>query len=183
MGGGEHKPNSKQNEGPAMKRPIDPRRVLQILEIKRRVSSFVESMLEPNVSMSELRMGEEIICKRDYDSIVQEREILKICGYPLCPNKLIKEWKQRYQICLRDQRVHDVEVRKLYCSIKCMDASTLYRDQHIPDQPIWMRPEDFRDRPSANTMTGMSTQDFLLSQFDNNHDDPAANFVRERPIE
>jgi len=154
---------SSEQGGPPMKRPIDTTRVLQILECQRRVLEFVESMLEPEVTLESLRAGEEFICKRDYDSIAQERQILKICGYPLCSNRLTKEWKQRYQISLRNKRIYDVEIRKLYCSVSCMDASIKYRDEHIPDQPIWMRLDDLRLGPTQIRID-QSPQD-LLSQF------------------
>lgn len=157
------KESDRLEEGPAMKKPIDPGRVLQILECKRKVLDFVESMLEPEISSQELKTGEELICKRDYDSIAQERQILKICGYPLCSNKLTREWRQRYQISLRDRRIHDVEVRKLYCSVRCMDASIKYRDEHLPDQPVWMRLDDIRMGPNE-IRTGMTSHEFLLSQ-------------------
>jgi hypothetical protein len=140
--------SSDKHAGPEFKRPIDPQRVLQILECKRKVLEFVESMLEPEVTLEELKAGEELICRIDYDSIAQERHILKICGYPLCSNGLTKEWKQRYHVSLRDKRIYDVEVRKLYCSVRCMETSLKYRDEHVPEQPIWMRLEDIRMGPS-----------------------------------
>lgn len=137
-----NKPGSQAKTGyqhPIGKKPLDPKRVLQILECKRRVLQFVESMLEDEITLDELRAGEELICQMDYDSIVQERHILKLCGYPLCSNKIVKEWKQRYHLSLKDKRIYDVEIRKLYCCVKCMDTSIKYRDENVPPQPVWMR--------------------------------------------
>lgn len=142
--------SSRSNEdhtGPDMKRPLDPRRVLQILECKRKVLEFVESMLEPEVTLDELKSGEELICRLDFDSIVQERHILKICGYPLCSNKLTKVWNQRFHVSLRDKKIYDVEIRKLYCSVSCMEKSLNYRNEHVPEQPVWMRLEDLKMGP------------------------------------
>lgn len=139
--------------GPEMKKPVDPRRVLQILECRRKILNFVESMLEPEVTIDELKIGEEFICRSDYDSIVQERYILKICGYPLCSNNLTREWKQRYHVSLKDKRIYDVEVRKLYCSVRCMDISIKYRNENLPEQPIWMRLDDMRMGPKIDIQT------------------------------
>lgn len=143
------KPTKKQGksklqseDGPEFKKPIDPKRVLQILQCQRMIRDFVESMLEPDIKTEQLSVGEKFICQHDYDSIVQERYILRLCGYPLCQNTLTREWKQRYHISLRDKRIYDVEIRKLYCSVRCMDNSTNYRNEKIPEQPIWMRLED-----------------------------------------
>lgn len=141
--GEKHTKDSEQDQAETLiKRPIDPRRVLQILECRRKTMSYVESMLEPEISTETLRSGEDLICQRDYDGIVQERYISKICGYPLCSNKLTKVWKQKYHLSLRDKKVYDVEVRKLFCSVKCMDTSTKYRNECVPEQPVWMRPDD-----------------------------------------
>ena len=138
--------NKEQHEAPdePIKRPIDPKRVLQILECRRKIMAFVESMLEAEITQDKLKSGEELICRGDYDSIVQERYILKICGYPLCSNKLVKEWKQRYHISLREKRVFDVEQRKLFCSVICMDQSTEYRDKNLSEQPIWIRLDNLK---------------------------------------
>lgn len=129
---------------PDFKRPLDPKRVLQILEYRRVTLKFIESMLQPNISLDELKNGEDFICRHDYDSITQERYLQKLCGFPLCSNELSKEWKQRYHISLKDKRIYDVEIRKLYCSVKCMDESTKFRNESVPEQPIWMRPEDIK---------------------------------------
>lgn len=143
-----NKERDKNDHNPEYKKPIDPKRVLQILEFKRKTLEFVEAMLEPDLTIEDLKAGEELICRRDYDCIVQERFILKICGYPLCSNKLIKEWKQRYHVSLRDKRIYDVEIRKLYCSVRCMDSSNNYRDSDIPEQPLWMRSEEIQMCPN-----------------------------------
>lgn len=142
MGEKPRRDTREENHDADIKRPIDPQRVLRILEYRRKTLSFVESMLKPDIHTDDLRLGENFICQSDYDNVVQERFILKLCGYPLCPNKLTKEWKQKYHVSLRDKRIYDVEVRKLYCSVRCMDVSTQYRENNLPEQPIWMRPGD-----------------------------------------
>lgn len=143
-----NKERDKKDHNPEYKNPIDPKRVLQILEYRRKTLDFVESMLEPNLTLENLRVGDELICQRDYDCIVQERFILKICGYPLCSNKLEKEWKQRYHVSLREKRIYDVEIRKLYCSVRCMDNSKNYRDNNLNEQPLWMRMEEIQMGPN-----------------------------------
>lgn len=122
-----------------IKKPVDPKRVLKILEYRRQILAFVESMLEPEISPTELQAGQELLCQADYDSIVQERYILKLCGYPLCSNHLTRVWKQKFHVSLKEKRIFNVEIRKLYCSARCMDDSIKYRDDNLPKQPIWMR--------------------------------------------
>lgn len=114
------------------KKPISPKRVLKILEYRRKVVDFVESMLESDIEPEQLEAGEKLICQADFNDIVQERYILRICGFPLCSNKLTREWHQRYKLSLRDRKIYDVEVRKLYCSVACMERSIRYRDTKLP---------------------------------------------------
>lgn len=130
-----------------MKKLLDPRRVLIILEYRRKILEFVESMLDENITWDLVEQGEDFICQRDYDCIVQERYIQKMCGFPICSNKLTQQWNQKYHICLRTQKIYDVEVRKLYCSIKCLDKSVQYRDTKLREQPIWMKLDNIRLDP------------------------------------
>lgn len=144
MGEKHTKDHDRNDHGPDFKKPINPQRVLQILEFRRQTLEFVESMLEPDLNLDNLKAGEGLMCQRDYDCIVQERFILKICGYPVCSNKLVKEWKQKFHVSLRNTRIYDVEIRKLYCSVRCMNNSTNYRDNNLNEQPLWMRSEDIK---------------------------------------
>lgn len=153
MGGKAKEEEEEEKHGPELKKPIDPKRVLQILECKRKIMNFVESMLEPEISLLELEAGEEFLCKRDYDSIVQERYILKLCGYPLCSNPLTREWKQKFHVSLKDKRIYNIEIRKLYCSVRCMDTSQAYRDSKLPEQPIWMRLDNVNITPNFEIQT------------------------------
>lgn len=130
------------------KRLLDPRRVLIILEYRRKIMDFVESMLDNEVSLESLKSGESLICQRDYDCIVQERYIQKLCGYPICSNKLTQTWNQKYHICLRTKKVYDVEVRKLYCSIRCLLKSEQYKKTNLNEQPIWMNIENIKLAPN-----------------------------------
>lgn len=152
MGENSRKDSDGDEPEPEIKRPIDPKRVLQILECRRRTLKFVESMLEPNLTIDDLKVGEEFLCKADYDCIVHERSILKLCGYPPCSNALTREWKQQFHISWRNKQIYDVEVRKLYCSVKCMNNSIDYNNEHMPDQPIWMRAGESSSSANSETL-------------------------------
>lgn len=123
------------------RKPVDLSRVLRILNYRRKVVEFVESMLEPDIEAEQLEAGERLICQADFDDIVQERYILRICGFPLCSNKITREWRQRYKLSVKDRKIYDVEVRKLYCSVTCMERSLKYRDSKLPQ----FKDEDYLD--------------------------------------
>lgn len=125
----------------------------QILNCKRKVVSFVESMLEPVITIDQLMAGCEIICQRDFDDINNERFLVNLCGYPPCPNKITKEWKQQYHISLKERRVFNVEQRKLFCSTKCFDLSTKFKQDNLHEQPMWMRLDDIKVGPNFEIQT------------------------------
>lgn len=135
---GANKSETKRSHQPDAKHILDPKRVLQILEWRRKILAFIETMMETGITLEQLKTGEGLICRRDYDCIVQERHLTKLCGYPPCSETLTREWKQRYHVSLRDKRIYDVEVRKLYCSPTCMDTSSKYRNENLPEEPVWM---------------------------------------------
>lgn len=142
---------SEDRQEPDPRHLLDPRRVLEILKWRRKILGFVESMMEAEIKENDFRSGEGLICQRDYDCIVQERYLTKLCGYPLCSNKLTKEWKQRFHVSLKDRRIYDVEVRKLYCSAKCMDISVNYKKDNLPEEPIWMNLDNLHIDPNFET--------------------------------
>lgn len=76
-----------------------------------------------------------------YDDIVEERAITKLCGYPLCVNKLGDVLKQQYKISLAKHKVFDITERKSFCSDQCYKAS-LYLKEQILTSPLWVRAED-----------------------------------------
>lgn len=49
-----------------------------------------------------------------YQDAVEERAIIKQCGFPVCPNQIKKVWKQQYCIDLRSKKVYDVTERKVF---------------------------------------------------------------------
>ncbi|XP_048395512.1 putative RNA polymerase II subunit B1 CTD phosphatase rpap2 isoform X2 [Stegostoma tigrinum] len=73
-----------------------------------------------------------------YKDIVEERSIIKQCGYPICQNKLENVPKQQYKISTHTNRVYDITERKCFCSNFCYKASK-YLEAQIPKSPLWSR--------------------------------------------
>lgn len=76
-----------------------------------------------------------------YDDIVEERSIVKLCGYPLCGITLNDIPKQQYTISKAQNKVYDITERKKFCSNKCYKSSDYLKEQ-IPNTPLWVRKED-----------------------------------------
>lgn len=72
---------------------------------------------------------------------MDERSIIKLCGYPLCQKKLGIIPKQKYKISTKTNKVYDITERKSFCSNFCYRASKFFETQ-IPKTPVWVREEE-----------------------------------------
>lgn len=76
-----------------------------------------------------------------YDDIVEERSIIKLCGYPLCSEKLGDKPKKQYQISTAHNKVYDITERKNFCSNNCYRSSIFLKEQ-VLTTPLWVRREE-----------------------------------------
>lgn len=81
------------------------------------------------------------INRSHYDDIVEERSIVRLCGYPLCDHTLTDVPKQQYVVSRTKNKVYDITERKKFCSNKCYKSS-IYLQEQILTTPLWVRKED-----------------------------------------
>uniref|UniRef100_A0A3Q2ZX58 RNA polymerase II subunit B1 CTD phosphatase RPAP2 homolog n=1 Tax=Kryptolebias marmoratus TaxID=37003 RepID=A0A3Q2ZX58_KRYMA len=113
-------------------------RLRERLELERRALQVVERFLEDRVSEDFLLDSAKFITLANYKDTVEERFITKLCGYPICPNKLGKIPTQQYKISTKTNRVYDITERKCFCSNFCYKASKEFELQ-ISKTPLWLR--------------------------------------------
>ncbi|XP_006061400.1 putative RNA polymerase II subunit B1 CTD phosphatase RPAP2 isoform X1 [Bubalus bubalis] len=111
------------------------------IEFERKALHIVEQLLEENISEEFLRECGKFITPAHYSDVVDERSIIKLCGYPLCQNKLGIVPKQKYKISTKTNKVYDITERKCFCSNFCYKASKFFEAQ-IPKSPVWVREEE-----------------------------------------
>ncbi|KAJ7411119.1 putative RNA polymerase II subunit B1 CTD phosphatase RPAP2 [Pitangus sulphuratus] len=111
------------------------------IEFEKKALSIVEQLLEENITEEFLLNSGKCITPSHYKDVVDERSIIKLCGYPLCQNKLENVPKQKYKISTKTNRVYDITERKCFCSNFCYRASKYFEAQ-ISKSPVWMREED-----------------------------------------
>nr|XP_033771362.1 putative RNA polymerase II subunit B1 CTD phosphatase RPAP2 isoform X2 [Geotrypetes seraphini] len=111
------------------------------IELEKRALQIVERLMEDDVTEDFLLGCGRFITLADYKDTVDERFIIKLCGYPLCRNKLEKVPKQKYKISTKTNKVYDITERKCFCSNFCYRASKYFESQ-IPQSPLWMREEE-----------------------------------------
>ncbi|KFQ19173.1 Putative RNA polymerase II subunit B1 CTD phosphatase RPAP2, partial [Merops nubicus] len=111
------------------------------LEFEKKALYIVEQLLEENITEEFLLNSAKFITPSHYKDIVDERSIIKLCGYPLCQNKLDNVPKQKYRISTKTNRVYDITERKCFCSDFCYRASKYFEAQ-VSKSPVWMREEE-----------------------------------------
>ncbi|CAN9503200.1 unnamed protein product [Ophioblennius macclurei] len=115
------------------------------LELERRAVKVVERLLEDSVSEDFLLDCAKFITAANYKDTIEERVISKMCGYPICPNKLGKIPTQQYKISTKTNKVYDITERKCFCCNFCYKASKEYEMQ-ISKTPLWLRRDESPER-------------------------------------
>ncbi|NXC50965.1 RPAP2 phosphatase, partial [Penelope pileata] len=111
------------------------------IEFEKKALHIVEQLLEENITEEFLLNSGKLITPSHYKDIVDERSIIKLCGYPICQNKLENVPKQKYRISTITNRVYDITERKCFCSNFCYKASKYFEAQ-ISKSPVWTREEE-----------------------------------------
>uniref|UniRef100_G3PSV6 RNA polymerase II subunit B1 CTD phosphatase RPAP2 homolog n=1 Tax=Gasterosteus aculeatus TaxID=69293 RepID=G3PSV6_GASAC len=108
------------------------------MELEKRAMKVVERLLEDRVDEDFLVDCAWFILPANYKDTIEERSIAKLCGYPLCSNKLGKIPTQKYNISTKTNKVYDITERKCFCSNFCYKASKDFELQ-ISTTPLWLR--------------------------------------------
>ncbi|XP_040027645.2 putative RNA polymerase II subunit B1 CTD phosphatase rpap2 isoform X3 [Gasterosteus aculeatus] len=108
------------------------------MELEKRAMKVVERLLEDRVDEDFLVDCAWFILPANYKDTIEERSIAKLCGYPLCSNKLGKIPTQKYKISTKTNKVYDITERKCFCSNFCYKASKDFELQ-ISTTPLWLR--------------------------------------------
>uniref|UniRef100_A0A182NES9 RTR1-type domain-containing protein n=1 Tax=Anopheles dirus TaxID=7168 RepID=A0A182NES9_9DIPT len=120
-------------------------------ECNDKAQRVVETLIEPGRTEDELLVMVKDINQCHMEDIVQERAIVKICGYVLCDNELTDIPKQKYTISATKNKVYDITERKNFCSGDCYKASN-YIKQQMLTSPLWLR--DQEDIPNFRLFSG-----------------------------
>ncbi|CCJ29703.1 unnamed protein product, partial [Pneumocystis jirovecii] len=74
---------------------------------------------------------------QDYENVLLERNLKKLCGYPLCHNPPRKQ-KQPYRILYSKCKIYDQRNLLRFCSVNCFKKSAFFAAQLNPE-PLWLR--------------------------------------------
>ncbi|CAI9108752.1 OLC1v1008432C1 [Oldenlandia corymbosa var. corymbosa] len=96
--------------------------------VKDAVYRLQHCLLEGIQDENKLFAAGSVMSRGDYQDVVTERSIAKLCGYPLCSNSLTLEApnKGRYSISLKEHKVYDLQETYMYCSPECVINSRAF---------------------------------------------------------
>ncbi|XP_042353842.1 putative RNA polymerase II subunit B1 CTD phosphatase rpap2 isoform X2 [Plectropomus leopardus] len=152
-------------EEEARRREVVKEKLREKLELERRALKIVERLLEDSVAEDFLVDCAKFITPANYKDTVEERSIAKLCGYPICSNKLVKIPTQQFKICTKTNKVYDITERKCFCSNFCYKASKEFELQ-ISKTPLWLRqhesPQEIKLMKKGDG--GSSGEEVMLSE-------------------
>ncbi|KAG5308189.1 RPAP2 phosphatase, partial [Acromyrmex insinuator] len=136
--------------------------------------AIVMQLLESHVDSDWLLQNLGFISKNHMEDVIEERAIVKLCGYVLCSNQLTVIIRQQYHISTRKNKVYDVSKRKNFCSSLCYGAANFLLEQML-ESPLWLREKEdipvFQILPVNSKSTCGEEIDFTNceSNYDNNN--------------
>lgn len=100
----------------------------QPVSVKDAVHKIQLHLLEGIQNENQLFAAGSFISRSDYEDVVTERSIGKLCGYPLCSNNLPSDRprKGRYRISVKEHKVYDLQETYMYCSSGCVINSRAF---------------------------------------------------------
>ncbi|XP_053247740.1 putative RNA polymerase II subunit B1 CTD phosphatase RPAP2 isoform X2 [Podarcis raffonei] len=138
---GKKQSSALKNEDAAQRKAALEAAIRKKIEAERKALQVVERLLEEDITEEFLVDCGKIITPPHYKDVVEERFIIKLCGYPICQKRLQNVPKQKYKISTKTNKVYDITERKCFCSNFCYRASKYFEAQ-ISKSPVWLREEE-----------------------------------------
>ncbi|XP_065878875.1 putative RNA polymerase II subunit B1 CTD phosphatase RPAP2 homolog [Euphorbia lathyris] len=110
------------------------------VSVKSTVHKIQTFLLEGIKNEGQLFAAGSLMSCGDYQDVVIERSLAKICGYPLCSNSLPSDAPQkgRYHISLKEHKVYDLNETYMYCSSSCIVSSRAF-GKSLPEERCSVR--------------------------------------------
>ncbi|CAI9101354.1 OLC1v1038657C1 [Oldenlandia corymbosa var. corymbosa] len=114
----------------------------EVFTVKDAVYRVQHCLLEGIQDENKLFAAGSVMSRGDYQDVVTERSIAKLCGYPLCRNILPSEApkKGRYRISLKEHKVYDLQETYMYCSAECVINSRAFASSLLEERSSALNP-------------------------------------------
>ncbi|KAF8084508.1 hypothetical protein N665_0715s0014 [Sinapis alba] len=100
----------------------------QAIAINDAVHKIQLALLNGVTTQNHLFSAGTLMSQSDYEDVVTERTIAKLCGYPLCRGSLPSDVSRRgkYRVSLKEHKVYDVQESRKFCSAGCLVSSLAF---------------------------------------------------------
>ncbi|CAN7125495.1 unnamed protein product [Brassica rapa subsp. narinosa] len=101
----------------------------EAIAINDAVHKIQLALLNGITSQTHLFSARALMSQSDYEDVVTERTIAKLCGYPLCRSPLpsdVVSRRGKYRVSLKEHRVYDVRESRKFCSGECLVSSRAF---------------------------------------------------------
>lgn len=114
--------------------------IIKKQECNAKAQRIVESLLEKHIQIDYFLKTLADINQNHFEDVIEERSILHLCGYPICPKALSEKEipKQKYRISMKTNKVYDITARKSFCSNLCYKSAMHVKKQMLTS-PLWFR--------------------------------------------
>lgn len=138
----------------------------QVIAINDAVHKLQLAMLDGITEQKQLFAAGTLMSRSDYEDVVTERTIAKLCGYPLCRTSLPSEVSRRgkYRISLKEHKVYDLQETRKFCSAYCLINSRAFSGSLQE-----ARTSDF-DTVKLNEILGLFSDSYVKDSLDVSED-------------
>ncbi|GJJ71625.1 RNA polymerase II-associated protein 2 [Entomortierella parvispora] len=144
----------------------------QNIELRKKFESMAlhwQEVLCDTVSEQVLGESANRIKRSHYQETIEERNIGRLCGYPLCPNPP-RDIKGKFRISLQERKVFDISVLKQFCSSTCLAASR-WLEAQMTEEPLYLMnsdPDYLKETRVSIVPLGMELAEFQATRASNN---------------
>lgn len=128
-------------------------------ECEKKALNIVVELIDGGLEEADLLNKLCFINACHYEDVVEEKFILKQCGYVMCEKKLEYIPNQKFKISLALKKVYDITERKKFCSNLCYKSSKYLQNQLLTT-PLWLREKDIV--PKFKLLNIHTEKDILL---------------------
>lgn len=118
----------------------------QAISVKDAVYKLQLALLDGIQSEKQLFAAGSLISRSDYEDVVTERSIAKLCGYPLCSNPPSERPKKgRYRISSTEHKVYDLNETSMFCSTGCIVNSKTFAGGLQEERCLVLKPSKLNE--------------------------------------
>jgi len=107
-------------------------------EYEKNAHEIVLRLIESPVEKDYLMENAINISKQHMEDVIEERKLVKLCGWVLCDNKIDPQSVPKQKYTIKGHKVFDLTERKAFCGGRCYAKASHFKAQLLTS-PLWLR--------------------------------------------